>query len=104
MKISDGATVCGYSDRTACTVIRVSPSGKTVWLQEDNANLKPEWKPEIIPGGFSGHCTNNTTQKYDYTPNPNGCVYRAFLNKKGKLRVGTSTVIEGRHKFYDYNF
>lgn len=25
--VGDGATICHYSDRTACTVIRVSPSG-----------------------------------------------------------------------------
>jgi hypothetical protein len=51
--VGDGATVCHYSDRTACTVIRISASGKTVWMQEDTAVLD-DWKPEFIPGGFAG--------------------------------------------------
>ena len=42
-KVGDGATVCHYSDRTACTVIKVSPSGKTIHLREDVATLD-DWK------------------------------------------------------------
>ena len=59
--IGGGATVCHYSDRTACTVVRVSPSGKTIWMQEDTAVLDG-WKPEFVAGGFAGHCVNNTEQ------------------------------------------
>ena len=26
-----------------------------------------DWKPEIIPGGYAGHCTNQYEQKWTYT-------------------------------------
>ncbi len=44
--VGDGATICHFSDRTACTVARVSNSGKTLYLQPDIATLDG-WKPEI---------------------------------------------------------
>jgi hypothetical protein len=100
----DGATICHYSDRTACTVARVSPSGKTLYLQPDIATLDG-WKPEIIPGGFSGHCVNNAEQTYAYTPNPTGSMIRASLRKDGRFRTtNNEPVIPGRHQFHDYNF
>ena len=102
--VGDGATVCHYSDRTACTVIRISPSGKTVWMREDIATLDG-WKPEIVPGGFAGHCVNNAEQRYTYQPNPDGRVHRASLRKGGRIRTTNGEpVIPGRHHFHDYNF
>lgn len=103
--VGDGATVCHYSDSTACTIIRISASGKTIWIQEDIATLADDWKPEIIPGGFSGHCVNNHSQSYTYKPNPEGKVYRASLRKDGRIRTTSGErVTEGRYHFYDYNF
>jgi hypothetical protein len=99
-----GATVCHYSDRTACTVIRVSPSGKTIWMQEDTAVLD-DWKPEFDAGGFAGHCVNNTEQTYKYSPNPDGPVHRASRRKDGWFRTTNGEpVIPGRRHFHDYNF
>jgi hypothetical protein len=37
--IGGGVSLCHYSDRTACTIIRISPSGKTIWMQEHSAVL-----------------------------------------------------------------
>ena len=103
-KPGDGATICHYSDRTACTVVRVSASGKTVHIQEDTATLDG-WKPEIIPGGFAGHCVNNADQRYVYQPNPAGVIHRASLRKDGRYRTtNNERVIPGRHQFHDYNF
>jgi hypothetical protein len=100
----DGATICHYSDRTACTIARVSPSGKTLYLQPDIASLNG-WKPEIIPGGFSGHCTNNAEQSYTYSPDTSAPIIRASLRKDGKFRTSNNEpVIAGRHQFHDYNF
>ena len=102
--IGGGATVCHYSDRTACTVVRVSPSGKTIWMQEDTAVLDG-WKPEFVAGGFAGHCVNNDSQRYAYQPNPDGHVHRASLRKDGKFcTTNGNRVIPGRHHFHDYNF
>ena len=103
-KPGDGATICHYSDRTACMVVRVSASGKTVHLQEDTATLD-DWKPEIVPGGFSGHCVNNDSQRYAYQPDYSGTIHRANLRKDGCYRTTSGEqVIPGRHHFHDYNF
>jgi hypothetical protein len=102
--VGHGATICHFSDRTACTVVRVSPSGKTIWIQVDMATLD-HWKPEIIPGGFAGHCVNNHEQTYTYQPNTSGQVYRVSRRKDGKFRTTSGErVIPGRHQFHDYNF
>mgnify|MGYP000952043736 FL=1 len=102
--VGDGATIRHYSDRTACTVIRISPSGKTIWTREAIATLD-DWKPEIVPGGFAGHCVNNAEQTYQYSPNPDGAVHRASRRKDGWFRTTNGEpVILGRHHFHDYNF
>lgn len=103
-RIGDGATIRHYSDRTACTVIRVSPSGKTIHLQEDEASLDG-WKPEIVAGGFAGHCINNMEQQYTYRPNAGGTVHVARLCKDGRFRTrNREVVVPGRRHFHDYNF
>jgi hypothetical protein len=103
-KPGDGATICHHSDRTACTVVRVSPSGITIWIQRDIATLD-DWKPQIIPGGFAGHCVNNPDQLYTYQPDPSGTMHSARLRKDGRYRTpGGERVIPGRHQFHDYNF
>jgi hypothetical protein len=102
--VGGGATVCHYSDRTACTITRISPSGKTFWMQEDIATLD-DWKPEFIPGGFAGHCVNNAEQQYVYQPNPQGAIHRASLRKDSRYRTTNGElVIPGRRHFHDYNF
>lgn len=102
--VGDGATVCHYSDRTACTVIRISPSGKTLWMQEDTA-VPDGWKPEFVQGGFAGHCVNNADQTYQYSPNPHGTTHRASRRKDGRFRTTNGQpVIPGRRQFHDYNF
>jgi hypothetical protein len=102
--VGDGATICHFSDRTACTVVRVSPSGKTLYLQPDTATLDG-WKPEILPGGFAGHCVNNHEQAYTYQPDPGAPLHRAGLRKDGRYRTTRGErVVPGRSHFHDYNF
>jgi hypothetical protein len=103
-KVGDGATICHHSDRTACTVVRVSPSGITIWMRRDIATLDG-WKPKIVPGGFAGHCVNNDCQRYTYRPDPDGTMHRARRLANGSyLTPGSERVIPGRHHFHDYNF
>ncbi len=103
-KVGDGATICHHSDRTACTVVRVSPSGITLWMRRDIATLD-DWKPKIVPGGFAGHCVNNDSQRYTYRPDPDGTMHRARRLRDGRyLTPGSERVIPGRHHFHDYNF
>jgi len=102
-KVGDGATIHLYTDAHAWTVISVSESGKTITIQGDNAELDPTWKPEMHPGGFSAHCSNNYSQRWICTPNPNGPIRKARLTKRGWSANGQS-VTKGRHPFHDYNF
>jgi len=68
--VGGGATVCHYSDRTACTVTRVSSSGKTVWMQEDIA-VHDNWKPEFVAGGFAGRRLDaSVSRQLDCTTSP----------------------------------
>lgn len=105
--IGMGVTGTIWTDREAMTITRISPSGKTFWATLDKATRKPEWKPEIIPGGFAGHCVNNSSQEYDYEPQPDGPERCFKLNKKGEwtCRKSYSRVTLGkRSAFYDYHF
>lgn len=103
-KVGDGATVYLYSDSHAGTIVKVTKC--TVTVRRDKAILDPNFKPEIIPGGFCGHCTNQNEQSYTYEPDESGELTTVYWSKKynqyglpGNLRLG-----KGRHEFYDYNF
>jgi hypothetical protein len=104
-KVGDGATMHIGSDATAWTVIAVTASGKTITLQGDVAKFDDEWKPDIVPGGFAGHCVNQQEQRAHYIieRNPDGPVRKARLTQRGWKSNGTP-VSKGRHPFYDYNF
>lgn len=103
-KAGEGATVNLWSDRHAATIIKVTKSSITV--RQDKAILDPDFRPEIIPGGFVGHCINQDEQTYKYEPDENGMEYTFRWSKK-YCRYGTPgnmTLSKGRHEFYDYNF
>lgn len=95
----------GYSDVEPYEVIR-AVSGITLEIRRMHAERDPEWKPEIIPGGFSGHCVNQSEQKWIITSDLNAPVIRIRLGKKGwKDRHGNRYDLSDRpRKFYDYNF
>lgn len=114
-----GATIYGYSDAHACTVIAVSKSGKEVTLRQDIATLlngATSGEPDalkVYPGGFCAHVTG--VQRYSYADDPNGTVRRFSLRtlKNGDTRwieVGQSTkggtraILGKRAEHYDFNF
>lgn len=103
VKVGDGITISGYTDRYAYTVIKRTE--KTLTVQRDKATLKPDWKPNMIPGGFSVICLNNEDQKYDYERDPEGGIKTLYWSDKRNLWLykGKSVML-GRHEFYDYNF
>lgn len=111
MKIGDGVTEILYTDRAAYSIVEIKSDRKIV-VQKDTATLKEDFQPEIVPGGFAGHCTNNREQRYNYTPNPEGPQVVLTLRKSGKwLPMGQSDSprskswkIGIRSEFYDYNF
>ena len=104
INVGDGATVYSYTDSWACTV--VAKTKNTITLQRDKAVLDPDFKPEIIPGGFSGHCVNNSDQSYTYERDPKGAIYKArWSEKEGRYKwQGEIPVGNGRNERYDYNF
>ena len=97
----------GYSDSNPFEIVRVV-SDKTIELRSMSAERAADWKPEIVAGGFFGHCTNNGNQSKAWVikSDPEGYKVRARLQKDGSWKSS-----QGRHslhtaaiKHYDYNF
>jgi hypothetical protein len=103
VEVGDGVTVCLYSDRHAGTIIKRTKASITV--QYDKATVNPEFKPEMVAGGFGGHCTNQNEQTYTYERDLKGTIeiYR-WSEKYGRFQNGDISIINGRRTFYDYNF
>ncbi len=110
-----GATIYGYTDHKAATVIAVSKSGKQVTLQEDTATLlngPTSGAPDALkfsPGGFFGHTSG--IQRWETKPNPEGATRKFSLRDGGRwvevgqsTRNGTTCTIGERRHHYDFNF
>jgi hypothetical protein len=90
--IGMGATILRYTDRAPATVVWVSPSGKTLHLQEDDA-------ARVDANGMS-EC-----QTYTFTPNPAATVQVAHLTTKGwKIVKGSRIRLGDRDKYHDFSF
>ena len=67
-------------------------------------------KPNIIPGGFAGHCTNQRSLKYEFIRNLKGSIYKFGFRDNGRwCQCGDhcsnpTTLGKGWRAFYDYNF
>jgi len=70
-KVGDAATWSPFNDRYPCTVVHVSPSGKTVLVQEDHY---------FVTGGTWPDLT------YSYARNPEGRVHKVTLRRSGRYR------------------
>lgn len=97
-EIGMGGTIYLYSDRHACTVIRVASGGKRIVVQHDKAIRRDE-------NGMS-EC-----QDYEYTPNPKGSIEVFTLRQNGRyirqgedMRKGTQLGLGTRREYYDYSF
>lgn len=95
----------GYSDINPYEVVR-AVSDKTLEIRRMNAERDPNFKPEFIPGGFSGHCVNQLDQEWIITSDPDAAVIRIRLGKQGwKDASGARYQLSDKPvKFYDYNF
>lgn len=101
----------GYSDVNPYEVIRVV-SDKTIEIRkmdaEKDTSVGLEEELVFIPGGFSAHCVNQSSQKWVIKSNTE---YRTFRIRYSK-RLGAWRSADGRRfrlddepiKFYDYNF
>jgi len=99
------ANLYGYSDVSPYEVVRVI-SEKTIEIRAMNASRDPNWQPEIIPGGFAGHCINQNDQKWIIESNPSIEVIRLRKRKDGKWYsvFGKHVLSNEPVYFYDYNF
>lgn len=94
-----------HTDVVPYEVVRVI-SDKTIEIREMDAELAPGEQPNIVPGSFAGHCTNQRQLKYVIKSNPQNPVIRARRRIDGYFHSAY-----GRHMmndkplyFYDYNF
>jgi hypothetical protein len=97
-EMGTGATVLGWTDRHAATVIAVSKNGMQITVQQDTATRTDD-------NGMS------ESQSYSYEPNPNGFKSRYSLRSNGQwVRVGSSTkngarlCLGIRREYHDYSF
>lgn len=93
-----GATIFGYSDRHAATVVSVSKDGKTVEIQRDIAT-------RADTNGMSD------SQAYTYAPNPDASIATYTLRKNGtwvregsSMKGGERIALGYRSEYYDYSF
>ena len=112
-KVGDRANERMYTDVCPCTVVEVKRGGAEVTVRMDDAKLSEGEKPEFVPGGFVGHCTNQAFLKYDIFEDPNGKLRTFTLRKwrgryvwtpKGGSPDGIQRLRKGWKRFYDYNF
>ena len=103
--VSDGATVCGWSDRKAYTVIKRTEKSltlrrvKATLLNGTNSGESDSLKFER--GSFVGHTSGE--QRYKYEEDANGSILVARLTERG-WAVSGSPVCGGHHECYDFNF
>lgn len=96
--VGQGGTILGWSDRSPCTVVEVSPSGKTVVVQDDSYTRTDS-------NGMS------ESQDYTFTPNPNGGKTTYTLRKNGRwvvkgqgMNAGNHLSLGKRDRYYDFSF
>lgn len=82
----------------------VSRTAKTVTLAKVEVKPDPEWKPEILPGGFAGHCTNQQSQTWLFAGVNPSVTTTIRMTKKGWASKGVRFVEDMAREFYDYNF
>ena len=117
LNIGDGVSVSVWTDVGAYTIIKKTRT--TMTLRSDSAKLVNRDELRFAVGGFMAHCENQEDQRYEYTPNPNGCEVKITLrrwaddegNERRKWkRAGTGSFQQGgnayagRRAFRDFNF
>lgn len=96
----------GYSDVYPFEIIRIV-SEKVIEIRAMDSECDPDWKPEMVAGGFSAHCTNSGSQKWIITSDAAAQVIRIRKHKNGKWFDANGEqyrISEWPRRFYDYNF
>jgi len=93
-EVGMGVTLLYWTDRTPATIVAVSKNGNSFICQADNYK-------RLDKNGMSD------AQSYEYSPNPNGAIYKVRKNNKGLwVRVGTTLncMLGVRERYFDYSF
>ena len=96
----------GYSDIEPYEVIEAI-SEKTAVVRRMRYEKDPSWVPHFIPGGFAGHCDNQSSQKWIITSDEGSQVLKIRKHKNGQWKDshGQRYVMSDEpRRFYDYNF
>lgn len=98
------ANLIGYSDVQPYEVLDISESGKTIYIR--SMICERGFVPEVIPGGFMGHCVNQNEQKWTIKQDHDAPIMKARLHKDGYFWsvLGKHKMEDAPRKFYDYNF
>jgi hypothetical protein len=91
--VGAGVTINHFSDRHPATVIKSSPSGKTVTVRKDKSTI------------INGSAYDGSAQ-YAYSPDPDGAEFTLRVRKNGFwYPTGfSSTASLGRSRYYDPSF
>lgn len=105
IKVGTGVTELLYTDSLPWEVVRVI-SDKTLEIRPMKAELNPNWKPEWVAGGFSAHCTNNGSQEWILSSNPDAGTIRIrkMKNRKNWTHNGRRFSVGKAVMYHDYNF
>lgn len=95
-------TEVGYSQKYPW--VEISRTAKTVTLAKVEVTKDPEWKPEILPGGFAGHCTNQHAQTWLFSHIDEARTVTVRQTKRGWSYKDTKYIEGQAREFYDYNF
>lgn len=82
-------------------------SEKQLVIRRMDAVLDPNWKPEMVAGGFCAHCVNQHTQVWTYIVNKSYPEIRIRLHSDGRWRDkhgSRYSLSTAPRKFRDYNF
>lgn len=92
-EVGMGITILHWTDRSAGTITRVSPSGKRFWYRPDTAI-------RVDSNGMS------ESQEYRYEPNPDATEREVRLNSKGEWKEvkGSRVALGYRCAYYDFSF
>jgi hypothetical protein len=107
----DYVTQTMYSDAHPYVVI--ASTAKTLTVLPVKVKPDPDWKPEILPGGFTGRCTNQHAQTWLYDGVDESAPPRKLYLRKS--RYGGSDFLwaspqlgefseNNAREFHDYNF
>jgi hypothetical protein len=97
-----------YSDTTPWVV--VSRTASTITVAPVQTKRDPNWQPNIIPGGFAGHCTNQDEQTWLYDGVGEGRLTLRLVKSRyyGSDKLwgckSRQFIANGAVRKYDYNF